>query len=83
MLHVSNESSHDRENETVSIAVRDASAFIVPCSRSLAGSNDLARTLLMSWNSWNKSGCNINQILIEEIADALDINEYEVPGHQP
>ena len=33
--------------------------------------NGLARTPPMGWNSWNRFGCNINESLIMEIADAM------------
>jgi len=33
--------------------------------------NGVARTPPMGWNSWNKFGCNVNEQLIREIADAL------------
>src|SRR3954447_11035991 len=31
----------------------------------------LAQTPPMGWNSWNKFGCNVNEALIRETADAL------------
>ena len=33
--------------------------------------NGLARTPPMGWNSWNKFGCNVNEQLIRDIADAM------------
>ena len=32
---------------------------------------DLAQTPLMGWNSWNKFGCDVNENLIREMADAM------------
>ncbi len=34
-------------------------------------SGDLAVTPPMSWNSWNKFGCGINETIIREVADAM------------
>lgn len=33
--------------------------------------SNLALTPPMGWNSWNKFGCNVNEALIREVADAL------------
>ena len=32
---------------------------------------DLAMTPPMGWNSWNKFGCNINETIVREMADAM------------
>ncbi|MBN2761660.1 MAG: glycoside hydrolase family 27 protein, partial [Bacteroidales bacterium] len=31
----------------------------------------LAPTPPMGWNSWNKFGCNVSEVLIKEMADAM------------
>ncbi|MFJ1796094.1 NPCBM/NEW2 domain-containing protein [Kitasatospora griseola] len=36
----------------------------------------------MGWNSWNKFGCNINEALIRETADALVANGLDRAGYQ-
>ena len=33
--------------------------------------NGVARTPPMGWNSWNSFGCNINEALIRQTADAI------------
>jgi len=33
--------------------------------------DELAATPPMGWNSWNKFGCNVSEILIKEMADAM------------
>ncbi|HPS62861.1 MAG TPA: glycoside hydrolase family 27 protein, partial [Bacteroidales bacterium] len=33
--------------------------------------DDLAKTPPMGWNSWNKFGCDINEKIIREMADAM------------
>ena len=37
----------------------------------LALDNGLARTPPMGWNSWNKFGCNVSEVLIKQMADAM------------
>ena len=37
----------------------------------LALNNGVARTPPMGWNSWNTFGCNINETLIRQMADAI------------
>lgn len=44
--------------------------FLAPLSFA-QGSNSLAQTPPMGWNSWNKFGCNVSDKLIREIADAM------------
>ncbi|KXS16849.1 glycoside hydrolase family 27 protein [Gonapodya prolifera JEL478] len=36
----------------------------------------------MGWNSWNRFGCNINETLAREIADAMVEEGYLVAGYQ-
>lgn len=43
---------------------------------------DLAKTPSMGWNSWNKFGCNINEHLIKEIADAMVKNGMKDAGYE-
>ena len=43
---------------------------------------DLAKTPPMGWNSWNKFGCNINENLIKEIADAMVKNGMKDAGYE-
>jgi alpha-galactosidase len=41
----------------------------------------LARTPPMGWNSWNKFGCNVNESLIRETADALVASGMKDAGY--
>lgn len=41
------------------------------CGRCISLDNGLGRTPPMGWNSWNHFGCNINQTVIQETADAF------------
>lgn len=42
---------------------------------------DLARTPPMGWNSWNHYGCNINERLIRETAEAIVANGMRDAGY--
>jgi len=42
----------------------------------------LARTPPMGWNSWNKFGCDINERLIREVADAMVVTGLKDAGYQ-
>ncbi len=44
--------------------------------------NGLALTPPMGWNSWNKFGCNVSDILIREVADAISANGMRDAGYQ-
>src|SRR5919202_5252185 len=41
----------------------------------------LARTPPMGWNSWNKFGCNVNEQLIRETADAMAASGMRDAGY--
>src|SRR4030042_3755289 len=43
---------------------------------------DLAKTPPMGWNSWNKFGCNVNEKLIRETADAMVSSGMKEAGYQ-
>ncbi len=42
----------------------------------------LAKTPPMGWNSWNKFGCNVNEDLIREVADAMVDTGMKDAGYQ-
>ncbi len=44
--------------------------------------NGLARTPPMGWNSWNKFECDVNEILIKEMADAMVSSGMKDAGFQ-
>jgi alpha-galactosidase len=44
--------------------------------------NGVARTPPMGWNTWNTFGCNINETLIRQTADALVANGMRELGYQ-
>ena len=42
----------------------------------------LAATPPMGWNSWNKFGCNVNEALLKETADAMISSGMKEAGYQ-
>ncbi|WP_435820850.1 glycoside hydrolase family 27 protein [Micromonospora chersina] len=48
----------------------------------LALDNGAARTPPMGWNSWNSFGCNINEALIRQSADAIVASGMRDAGYQ-
>src|SRR3954469_16949414 len=44
--------------------------------------NGVARTPPMGWNSWNTFGCNINESLIRQMADAMVSRGMREVGYQ-
>ena len=42
----------------------------------------LAQTPPMGWNSWNKFGCNVNEKLIRETADAMVSSGMKEAGYE-
>ena len=45
-------------------------------------SNGLASTPPMGWNSWNKFGCNVNEDMIRQMADAMVSSGMKDAGYQ-
>ena len=43
---------------------------------------DLALTPPMGWNSWNKFGCNVDEQMIRNIADAMDSSGMKDAGYE-
>ena len=48
----------------------------------LALTNGLALTPPMGWNSWNKFGTNVSEVLIKQMADAMVTNGFLEAGYQ-
>ncbi len=44
--------------------------------------NGLALTPPMGWNSWNKYGCNINEKIVRDTADAMAANGMKQAGYE-
>ena len=48
----------------------------------IASERALAATPPMGWNSWNKFGCNVNEKLIREMADAMVSSGLKAAGYE-
>ncbi len=53
---------------------------VTPTAQAL--DNGVARTPPMGWNTWNTFGCNINETLIRQTADAIAGNGMRDLGYQ-
>jgi alpha-galactosidase len=56
---------------TIGSLVAAGAAVAVSAPSAQALENGVARTPPMGWNSWNTFGCNINETLIRQMADAI------------
>jgi alpha-galactosidase len=57
-------------------------AAILSAATAQALENGVARTPPMGWNSWNTFGCNINETLIRQMADAIVNSGMRDLGYQ-
>jgi alpha-galactosidase len=64
---------------TLATTVADATVGSRPAQ---ALNNGVARTPPMGWNTWNTFGCNINETLIRQIADAIVSNGLRDLGYR-
>ncbi len=55
---------------------------VLPAAGAQALDNGVARTPPMGWNSWNTFGCNINETLIRQMADAMVSSGMRDLGYQ-
>jgi alpha-galactosidase len=55
---------------------------LTPATQAQALENGVGRTPPMGWNTWNTFGCNINEALIKQTADALVNNGMRDLGYQ-
>ncbi|WP_329082401.1 MULTISPECIES: glycoside hydrolase family 27 protein [unclassified Streptosporangium] len=59
-----------------------AMVAVIPAVPAQALNNGVGRTPPMGWNTWNTFGCNINETLIRQTADALVSNGMRDLGYQ-
>jgi alpha-galactosidase len=64
------------------LVVVAAAAVVLPAARARALDNGVARTPPMGWNTWNSFGCNINEALIRQSADAIVSSGMRDLGYQ-
>ncbi|MFI2713900.1 cellulose binding domain-containing protein [Micromonospora sp. NPDC018662] len=55
---------------------------VLRTTEAMALENGAARTPPMGWNSWNTFGCNINETLIRQMADAMVSSGMRDAGYQ-
>jgi alpha-galactosidase len=63
-------------------AVLASVAAVRSATPAQALNNGVARTPPMGWNTWNTFGCNINETLIRQMADALVANGLRDLGYR-
>ncbi|WP_049559541.1 glycoside hydrolase family 27 protein [Nonomuraea sp. SBT364] len=76
-----------RKRTRFSLALTAATMLAVTTGAVAAGpaqalDNGVGRTPPMGWNTWNTFGCNINETLIKQTADALVSNGMRDLGYQ-
>jgi alpha-galactosidase len=54
---------------------------VLTAAPAAALNNGLARTPQMGWNDWNAYGCNVNEQLVEQTADAMVANGMKAAGY--
>ncbi|RST30615.1 glycoside hydrolase family 27 protein [Sphingomonas ginkgonis] len=59
-----------------------AQEVVAPDQGSQRFGNGLAATPPMGWNSWNKFGCNVNETVIRDTADAMATNGMREAGYR-
>src|SRR5688500_1164088 len=59
-----------------------SAAFGLRAQTAQALENGVARTPPMGWNTWNTFGCNINETLIRQTADAMVANGMRDAGYK-
>jgi alpha-galactosidase len=62
------------------LATAGLTGAVTPSAQAL--DNGVARTPPMGWNTWNTFGCNINESLIRQTADAMVSNGMRDLGYQ-
>ncbi len=54
---------------------------LLPAPQAQALDNGLARTPQLGWNDWNSFGCNVNDRLIRQTADAMVSSGMAAAGY--
>ncbi|MFF5246116.1 glycoside hydrolase family 27 protein [Streptosporangium sp. NPDC000095] len=67
---------------TVTLALAMGAVALSTATPAQALNNGVGRTPPMGWNTWNTFGCNINETLIKQTADALVNNGMRDLGYQ-
>ncbi|MEU3165708.1 lectin [Streptosporangium sp. NPDC006930] len=67
---------------TVTLALAMGAVALSTATPAQALNNGVGRTPPMGWNTWNTFGCNINETLIKQTADALVNNGMRDLGYE-
>jgi len=67
---------------TVTLALAMGAVALSSATPAQALNNGVGRTPPMGWNTWNTFGCNINETLIKQTADALVSNGMRDLGYE-
>jgi alpha-galactosidase len=71
-----------KQRARVLLALTALTLALTPATQAQALENGVGRTPPMGWNSWNTFGCNINETLIRQTADAMVSNGMRDLGYQ-
>ncbi|SDZ59166.1 alpha-galactosidase [Asanoa ishikariensis] len=66
----------------LAVLLAGGGAVVLRAPAATALANGVARVPPMGWNSWNSFGCNINETLIRQMADALVSSGMRDLGYQ-
>ncbi|MFB9681097.1 glycoside hydrolase family 27 protein [Streptosporangium vulgare] len=71
-----------KQRARVLLSLAALAVALTPATQAQALENGVARTPPMGWNTWNTFGCNINETLIKQTADAMVSNGMRDLGYQ-
>ncbi|WP_440102376.1 glycoside hydrolase family 27 protein [Streptosporangium sp. H16] len=71
-----------KQRARVLLSLAALTLALTPATQAQALENGVGRTPPMGWNTWNTFGCNINETLIKQTADALVNNGMRDLGYQ-
>src|SRR3954449_656696 len=71
-----------KQRARVLLALTALTMALTPATQAQALDNGVGRTPPMGWNTWNTFGCNINETLIKQTADAMVSNGMRDLGYQ-
>ncbi|WP_436761374.1 glycoside hydrolase family 27 protein [Streptosporangium sp. V21-05] len=71
-----------KQRARVLLSLAVLAVALTPATRAQALENGVGRTPPMGWNTWNTFGCDINETLIRQTADAMAGNGMRDLGYQ-
>ncbi|NUT51214.1 MAG: alpha-galactosidase, partial [Saccharothrix sp.] len=67
---------------SAALLVAAGAVTVLSADPARALNNGVARTPPMGWNSWNTFGCDINETLIRQMADAMVSSGMSAAGYK-